>query len=72
MSDPSEHIPDKITYQVNRRRMCWVALGCMVAMVSAIIYSPEKYGDLPVFDMAFLSLAGLVAAYFGASAIQKK
>jgi hypothetical protein len=67
-----DNIPDKTVYQSNRRRMCWVSLGCMVAMVSAIIYSPQVYGDLPAFDMAFLSFAGLVAAYFGASAIQKK
>jgi hypothetical protein len=72
MTDSDDHMPDKLAYQSNRRRMCWVALGCLVAMVAAIIYSPAEYGDLPAFDMAFLSLAGLVAAYFGASAIQKK
>jgi hypothetical protein len=52
--------------------MCWVALLCMVAMVAAIIVDPERYGKVPAFDMAFLSLAGLVAAYFGATALQRK
>jgi hypothetical protein len=67
-----EPLPDAGAYQVNRRRMCWVALLCMVAMVAAIIVDPERYGKVPAFDMAFLSLAGLVAAYFGATALQRK
>jgi hypothetical protein len=41
-------------------------------MVGAILLSPEKYGSLPAFDMAFLALSGLVAAYFGAVAFQNK
>jgi archaellum biogenesis protein FlaJ (TadC family) len=68
----NENVPDKTTYQANRRRMCWVCLSLIVAMVAAILIAPEKYGSLPAFDMAFLALSGLVAAYFGAVAVQNK
>ena len=44
----------------------------LVSLVAAIIVAPEKYGALPAFDMAFLALSGLVAAYFGATAIAKR
>ena len=52
--------------------MCWVCLTMLSFMVAAIIVSPERYGSLPAFDMAFLALSGLVAAYFGATAIAKR
>ena len=68
----NENVPDKQAYQSNRRRMCWVCLSVIVAMVAAILINPEKYGSLPAFDMAFLALSGLVAAYFGATALQNK
>ena len=68
----NENIPDKQAYQSNRRKMCWVCLSMIGAMVSAILINPEKYGSLPAFDMAFLALSGLVAAYFGATALQTK
>jgi len=68
----TDEIPDKAAYQSNRRKMCWVCLTMLSCMVAAIIVAPEKYGALPAFDMAFLALSGLVAAYFGATAIAKR
>jgi len=62
-----ENIPDRAAYQVNRRRMCWSALGMMLAMLLAMLVNPDKYGSLAAFDMAFMSLSGLVAVYFGAT-----
>tara|TARA_R110002020_G_scaffold75017_1_gene191307 strand:+ start:215 stop:433 length:219 start_codon:yes stop_codon:yes gene_type:complete len=63
----TENIPDKQTYQINRRRMCWSALTMMLVMLIAMLVDPVKYGDLAAFDMAFMSLSGLVAVYFGAT-----
>ena len=60
-----DNIPDKETYQVNRRRMCWVVLAMMAAMTVAIIGWPERYQNANVMEMAYLALSGLVAAYFG-------
>jgi hypothetical protein len=39
----------------------------MLAMLLAMLVNPEKYGSLAAFDMAFMSLSGLVAVYFGAT-----
>ena len=65
-----DNIPDKETYQVNRRRMRWVVLAMMAAMTVAIIGWPERYQNANVMEMAYLALSGLVAAYFGATAFQ--
>ena len=62
-----ENIPDRGAYQVNRRRMCWSALTMMLVMLIAMLVDPAKYGSLAAFDMAFMSLSGLVAVYFGAT-----
>mgnify|MGYP003128240895 CR=1 FL=1 len=39
----ADNIPDKKAYQVNRRLMCWVALGLLGAMVLAMIIAPDRY-----------------------------
>ena len=70
MAEAKDNIPDKETYQVNRRRMCWVVLVMMAAMTVAIIGWPERYQNANVMEMAYLALSGLVAAYFGATAFQ--
>tara|TARA_A100000172_G_scaffold33890_1_gene20419 strand:- start:17 stop:244 length:228 start_codon:yes stop_codon:yes gene_type:complete len=67
----ADSIPDKKAYQVNRRLMCWVALGLLGAMVLAMIIAPEKYEKVAGFDMALMSLSGLVAVYFGATSYQQ-
>ena len=68
MAEAKDMVPDKETYQVNRRRMCWVVLVMMACMTVAIIGWPERYENANVMEMAYLALSGLVAAYFGATA----
>ena len=70
MAEAKDMVPDKETYQVNRRRMCWVVLVMMACMTVAIIGWPERYEIANVMEMAYLALSGLVAAYFGATAFQ--
>ena len=41
----NETIPDKEAYQTNRRRMCWAALGMMIACTAATIYDPARTSD---------------------------
>ena len=55
-----DNIPDKAAYQVNRRMMCWAALGLMAATVICVLWQPENY-------TIFYGLSGLVAVYFGAT-----
>lgn len=58
-------IVDKKTYQSNRRRMCWTALGMMVICTLATIIDPERMAAAESILMAqYLALSGLVSAYF--------
>jgi hypothetical protein len=41
----NETIPDKKAYQTNRRRMCWAALGMMIACTAATIYDPARMSE---------------------------
>ena len=61
----NETIPDKEVYQTNRRRMCWAALGMMIACTAATIYDPARMSEANSMLMAqYLALSGLVGAYF--------
>ena len=71
MTETTDHIPDKAAYQVNRRRMCWVAIGMMLAVVICFLIDPKKYGGSEMAPI-FYSLSGLVAVYFGATSWQQK
>ena len=58
-------LPDKEAYQTNRRRMCWAALGMMIACTAATIYDPARMSDTDSILMAqYLALPGLVVAHF--------
>ena len=60
----NEIIPDKEAYQTNRRRMCWAALGMMIACTPATIYDPARMSEADSLLMAQdLALSGLVGAY---------
>ena len=61
----NETIPDKEAYQTNRRRMCWAALGMMIACTIATIYDPVRMSEADSILMAqYLALLGLVGTYF--------
>ena len=60
----NETIPDKEAYQTNRRRMCWAALGMMIACTASIIYDPARMSQADSIVMAqYLALSGLLGAY---------
>ena len=64
----NELIPDKQTYQSNRRRMAWTALAMMVISTLAVIYDPQRMNEASaVLMMMYGSLSALVASYFGFS-----
>ncbi len=48
----NETIPDKDGYQTNRRRMCWAALGIMIACTAATIYDPTRMAEADSILMA--------------------
>ena len=62
----NEYIPDKATYQSNRRRMAWAALGMMIISTVAVIYDPARMAQADaVLMMMYGSLSALVGSYFG-------
>ena len=61
----NETISDKEAYQTNRRRMCWAALGMMIACTAVTIYDPARMSKADSILMAqCLALSELVGAYF--------
>ena len=57
----NETIPDKEAYQTNHRRMCWAALGMMIACTAATIYDPARMSEANSMLMAqYLALSGLL------------
>lgn len=66
-------IPDKQTYQTNKRRMAWSALGMMIISTFAVIIDPVRMNEASaVLMMMYGSLSALVAAYFSLSGETKK
>lgn len=64
----NELIPDKMAYQVNKRRMAWSALGMMIITTIATIYDPQRMaGAESVLMTQYIALSGLVGAYFALS-----
>ena len=41
----NELIPDKETYQTNKRRMAWAALGMMIISTFAVIIDPVRMNE---------------------------
>ena len=64
----NEMIPDKQTYQTNKRRMAWSALGMMIISTIAVLVDPARMAKADaVLMMMYGSLSALVGAYFGFS-----
>ena len=64
----NEMIPDKMAYQVNKRRMAWAALGMMIVTTIGTLYDPSRMAEAEsVLMTQYLALSGLVGAYFALS-----
>tara|TARA_R100000329_G_C7504316_1_gene177556 strand:+ start:382 stop:612 length:231 start_codon:yes stop_codon:yes gene_type:complete len=66
-------IPDKLAYQVNKRRMAWVLIILMGITTIVTLVAPERLESAESILMTqYISMCGLVGAYFGFSAIGNK
>ena len=64
----NELIPDKQTYQTNKRRMAWSALGMMIISTIAVLIDPARMAEADtVLMVMYGSLSALVGAYSGFS-----
>ena len=65
----NEMVPDKMAYQINKRRMAWSSIGLMALVTIATIVDPARMAEADSVLMAqYIALSGLVGAYFGFSA----
>ena len=63
-------VPDKLAYQTNKRRMAWILLAMMLFTTLATIYDPTRMAEAESILMTqYLSMCGLLGAYFVFSAI---
>ena len=63
-------VPDKLTYQTNKRRMAWVLILLMALKTILTLALPDRLAEAESIVMAqYISMCGLVGAYFGFSAI---
>ena len=66
-------IPDKMAYQVNKRRMAWVLIILMGITTILTLAFPNRLAEAESILMTqYISMCGLVGAYFGFSAISGK
>ena len=63
-------VPDKLAYQVNKRRMAWVLILLMALTTILTLAFPDRLAEAESILMTqYISMCGLVGAYFGFSAI---
>ena len=66
-------VPDKIAYQVNKRRMAWVLIILMGITTILTLAFPDRLAEAESILMTqYISMCGLVGAYFGFSALGNK
>ena len=66
-------IPDKEAYQANKRRMAWVLIILMAITTIVTLIYPNRLSEAESILMTqYISMCGLVGAYFGFSALGGK
>ena len=72
-SESNDLIPDKLAYQVNKRRMAWVLILLMAVTTVLTLAFPDRLAEAESILMTqYISMCGLVGAYFGFSALGVK
>ena len=70
---PDDLIPDKLAYQVNKRRMAWMLILLMAVTTILTLAFPDRLAEAESILMTqYISMCGLVGAYFGFSALGGK
>ena len=63
-------VPDKHAHQRNKRRMAWVLILLMALTTVLTLAFPDRLAEAESILMTqYISMCGLVGAYFGFSAI---
>ena len=64
--------PDKLTWQQNRRRLAYIAMGAILVTIASSFVWPERAAQVPAAELIYISLAGVIMAFFGADALVSK
>ena len=62
-------VPDKLAGQQNRSRLAYIARATMLLTVVSSFVLPERASQVPAAEMIYISLAGVIMAFFGADAV---
>ena len=65
-------VPDKLTWQQNRRRLAYIAMGAFLVTIASSFVWPERAAQVPAAEMIYISLAGVIMAFVGAAALGSK
>ena len=66
-------VPDKMAYQVNKRRMAWVLIILMgITTILTLAFANRLAEAESILMTQYISMCGLVGAYFGFSALGSK
>ena len=62
-------VPDKLAMQQNRRRLAYIAMLAILVTIASSFIWPERAAQVPAAEMIYISLAGVIMAFFGADAL---
>tara|TARA_Y100000310_G_scaffold199591_1_gene199573 strand:+ start:1212 stop:1442 length:231 start_codon:yes stop_codon:yes gene_type:complete len=62
-------VPDRLAWQQNRRRLAYIAMAAILATIVSSFVWPERATQVPATEMIYISLAGVIMAFFGADAL---
>ena len=62
-------VPDKLAWQQNSRRLAYIAMLAILVTIASSFVWPERAAQMPAAEMIYLSLAGVIMAFFGADAV---
>ena len=62
-------VPDKLAWQINRRRLAYIAMAAIIVTIVSSFVWPERATQVPAAEMIYISLAGIIMAFFGADAL---
>ena len=62
-------VPDKLAWPQNRRRLAYIAMLAILVTIAASFVWPERAAQMPAAEMIYISLAGVIMAFFGDDAL---
>lgn len=65
-------VSDKLAWQQNRRRLAYIAMVAILATIVSSFVWPDRAAQVPAVEMIYISLAGVIMAFFGADSVASR